>query len=84
MFKNKYLAVIAYANGYTMWNYRDMNVKLDDVINKQEYFKEIFNLAAVGDIIQVIANNGAAEVVVYKIAEKTCFIKPMCKVYYED
>ena len=82
--KNKYLAVIAYANGYTLWNYRDMSIKLDDVINNPEYFKELYNLTAVGDIIQVIANDGAAEVVVYKIEDRTCFIKTMCKVYYED
>ena len=81
--KNKYLAVIAYANGYTLWNYRDMSIKLDDVINNPEYFKEL-SLTAVGDIIQVIANDGVAEVVVYKIEDRTCFIKTMCKVYYED
>lgn len=56
-FKNKDLSVIAYANGFTLWQYKTD----DDIAIVEEtptYFpKEIGKLMAVGDII-IITSNG--------------------------
>ena len=54
-FEHRNLSVIAYANGWTLWNYKTQD-KINDL--QGEYFpKRVRDLMAVGDIIIVNATN---------------------------
>ena len=66
MFQNKNLAVIAYANGATIWHYRDTKIEFKD-INLDTFFKPIYNLCAVGDKIIVVCKDLYFEVVIARL-----------------
>lgn len=54
-FKNTELSVIAYANGFTLWQYRTEDTIAD---LKDKYFpKRILDLMANGDIMIINASN---------------------------
>lgn len=56
MFQNKNLSVIAYANGFTLWQYKTQD-KIDDLQGK--YFPQpIRNLMNNGDIMIINASDG--------------------------
>lgn len=57
-FKNENLAVIAFANGWTMWNYA--NHEPLEEIEKDHYFDKIWHIANTGDIIVLIGKDGTA------------------------
>ena len=59
MFLNKDLSVIAYANGFTLWQYYGKEDSLD-VIETTGFFDRVKTLMAVGDIIVISAKDGAA------------------------
>ena len=56
-FQNKNLSVIAYANGFTLWHYKE-NATLA-TITASGYFSSLKNLMNTGDIILINGSNGS-------------------------
>ena len=56
-FQNKNLSVIAYANGFTLWHYKE-NATLA-TITASGYFSSLKNLMNSGDIILINGSNGS-------------------------
>ena len=54
--QNKNLSVIAYANGWTLWAYRDVSISIDDMM-KEGFFDRVKDLMAVGDVFYLIAKD---------------------------
>lgn len=52
-FMNKKLAVIAYANGWTMWQY-DGTHDTTETIRADDYFEPLDKLGNTGDLIVVV------------------------------
>nr|MBQ0091475.1 hypothetical protein [Candidatus Enterousia merdequi] len=65
-FQNKNLSVIAYANGFTLWHYKE-NVTLA-TITASGYFSNVKTLMNTGDII-LINGSDASSIKVVTIAE---------------
>lgn len=59
MFLNKNMSVIAYANGFTLWQYKTTD-PLEDVEECYDYFGKIKTLMAIGDIVIINARDGTA------------------------
>ena len=57
-FQNKNLSVIAYANGFTLWHYKE-NATLA-TITASGYFASVKSLMNSGDIILINGSNGTA------------------------
>ena len=57
-FQNKNLSVIAYANGFTLWHYKE-NATLA-TITASGYFSSVKTLMNTGDIILINGSNGSA------------------------
>ena len=57
-FQNKNLSVIAYANGFTLWHYKE-NATLAN-ITASGYFSSLKTLMNSGDIILINGSNGTA------------------------
>lgn len=57
-FKNRNLSVIAYANGFTLWHYRE-NYDAIEELEHEGYFSSIWTLCAVGDIFIINCKGGA-------------------------
>jgi len=55
-FQNKNLSVIAYANGFTLWHYKE-NATLA-AITASGYFASVKTLMNTGDIILINGSNG--------------------------
>lgn len=55
-FQNKNLSVIAYANGFTLWHYKE-NATLA-TITASGYFASVKTLMNTGDIILINGSNG--------------------------
>jgi len=55
-FQNKNLSVIAYANGFTLWHYKE-NATLA-TITASGYFANVKSLMNSGDIILINGSNG--------------------------
>ena len=55
-FQNKNLSVIAYANGFTLWHYKE-NATLA-TITASGYFSSLKTLMNTGDIILINGSNG--------------------------
>ena len=55
-FQNKNLSVIAYANGFTLWHYKE-NATLAN-ITASGYFASVKSLMNSGDIILINGSNG--------------------------
>ena len=55
-FQNKNLSVIAYANGFTLWHYKE-NATLA-TITASGYFASVKSLMNTGDIILINGSNG--------------------------
>ena len=56
-FQNKNLSVIAYANGFTLWHYKE-NATIA-TITASGYFANVKSLMNTGDIILINGSNGA-------------------------
>lgn len=52
-FKNKELSVIAYANGWTLWQYRTDD-SIDLIEQDLNYFSAPAKLMAAGDVIYIL------------------------------
>ncbi len=55
-FQNKNLSVIAYANGFTLWHYKE-NATIA-TITASGYFASVKSLMNTGDIILINGSNG--------------------------
>ena len=56
-FENKNFSVMAYANGFTLWNYQTADTL--DSITGAGYFNEAGSFMRKGDMILTVANNKA-------------------------
>ena len=56
-FQNKNLSVIAYANGFTLWHYKEGTTLA--TITASGYFSSVKNLMNSGDLILINGTNGA-------------------------
>ena len=65
-YKNKNMSVIAYANGFTLWQYYTDD-KISDV-EKEDYFAAISKLCAIGDIIIITAEGTSCFRVITAVA----------------
>ena len=54
-FMSKDFSVMAYANGFTLWNYTTADTL--DSVKGANYFDDIAPFARVGDMILTVANN---------------------------
>lgn len=54
--KNKNMSVVAYANGWTLWQYMDKTISVDEM-EQVGFFDKIKDLMAIGDVIYLIAND---------------------------
>ena len=71
-FMNRDLSVLAYANAFTLWHYRNSTDTLETIIGKAGYFDKIWTLAHTGDII--IINGSDDTAIVKMIVEKESVI----------
>ena len=72
-FKNKNLAVLCYANGFTLWHYRTDDT-MDEVSNNPSYFLSIYALVNVGDIMLLNCKDQSGFRVITEITNNT-FVK---------
>lgn len=54
--KNKSLSVIAYANGWTLWQYMDKTISIDEM-EQVGFFDRVQDLMATGDVICLVAKD---------------------------
>ena len=59
MFLNKNMSVIAYANGFTLWQYKSNSDSLEQ-IEWAGYFDKVQTLMGFGDLIIINARDGTA------------------------
>ena len=57
-FQNKNLSVIAYANGFTLWHYKESATLA--TLTASGYFSSLKNLMNTGDMILINGSNGSA------------------------
>lgn len=76
-YKNKDMSVIAYANGWTMWHYKNYDDTIEDIINDTKYFGKIFTLINQGDVIVVNAKDKTKQLVVLSVEENTVVTEVM-------
>ena len=57
-FNSKNFSVMAYANGFTLWNYQTPDTL--ETVTASGYFNDISAFVRKGDMILTVANNGAA------------------------
>lgn len=50
------MSVVAYANGWTLWQYMDKTISVDEM-EQVGFFDKIKDLMAIGDVIYLIAND---------------------------
>lgn len=81
MFKNPDLSVVAYANGFTLWQYNGRNENMDDML-ADNYFHDIWTICAYGDKILVSALDGYIELVVVKVSDRYVGVKEIIRVAY--
>lgn len=54
--ENKNLSVIACANNWTLWQYMDKTISVDEM-EQVSFFDKVQHLMAIGDIIYLVAND---------------------------
>ena len=54
--KNRNMSVIAFTNGWTLWQYIDKTISIDEM-EKVGFFDKVQDLMAIGDVIYLIAND---------------------------
>ena len=59
-FKNKDLSVIAYASGFTWWQYASSDDFVDSITGDDKYFEKVKCLMNTGDVIVLCAKEGTA------------------------
>lgn len=58
-FNHRFFSVIAYANGFTLWQYSSTEDTLE-TIEKDGYFNPMWTIAATDDIIIINPSDGGA------------------------
>ena len=81
VFQNKNMSVIAFANGFTVWHYTESK-KTIHAVDMVNFFGIIWTLMAVGDVINLNAVDGFAQLVVVKIENKKVWTKVLSQVQY--
>ena len=76
-YKNKDMSVIAYANGWTMWHYKNYDDTIENIINDTKYFGKIYTLINQGDVIIVNAKDKTKQLVVLSVEENTVVTEVM-------
>ena len=56
-YNSKNFSVMAYANGFTLWNYSTEDTL--ETLRAADYFNEVSSFVRKGDMILVVANNQA-------------------------
>lgn len=79
MYRNPEMSVIAYANGFTLWQYYAKTDTVADVM-ADGYFNQIYTLCGLGDKIMVVASDGYVELVITKIDTKYVGTEQLTKV----
>lgn len=74
-FKNRNLSVIAYANGWTFWLYKDMEESVSSMM-KKGFFDDVKTLMDINDVMYLIGCDGVKHVHVYAI--DTVAVKEIC------
>lgn len=69
-FKNRDMSVIAYANGFTLWHYKNTEDNLSQIIGNEKYFAKIYTLCNGGDIIIVNAKDETGFLVIESVDEQ--------------
>lgn len=77
--ENKDLSVIAYANGFTLWQYDGKDKTLEEIV-KPNFFRKIWTLTALGDIFLIRAKDSVAQAAVVKLDRELVEIAVMSKV----
>ena len=67
-FKNLNLSVIAYANGFTMWHYSTKD-SVKDIVKNTSYFKNIWTLCALGDIVYITSKGKTSTYQISKVSK---------------
>lgn len=78
MFANKNLSVIAYANGFTLWHYKDPSLSYEKV-NPDNFFNQISTLCSVGDKFMVNTKDYYAEFIVVSLGNRSVKCKVLSK-----
>ena len=65
-FQNNKLSVMAYANGFTLWHYKDTKLKRSEI--DDNFFSRIYTLCGVGDKIMLNLQDGYYEVIIVEIS----------------
>ena len=65
-FENRRMSVIAYADGWTMWLYKDMQEPTEEMMHKG-FFNPVKDLMAVGDVIYLVGSNGVKHMRIYAV-----------------
>lgn len=55
-FQKKNWSVIAYANGWTLWVYKDYQLSIDDM-EKEGFFDKVKDLLSIGDVFYLVAKD---------------------------
>ena len=77
--ENRDLSVIAYANGFTLWQYDGKDKTLEEII-KPNFFGKVWTLTAIGDIFLIRAKDSVAQVAVVKLDKELIEVAMMSKV----
>ena len=84
-FQNKNWSVIAYANGFTLWHYRDTHTNIEEV--DESFFSSTSTLMNVGDKIMMCLKDGYAEFIVVGISgnypKMKVWLKELTKIIYD-
>lgn len=75
-FKNLNLSVIAYANGFTMWHYGTQD-SIEDIVKDSSYFKNIWTLCALGDVMYITSQGKTSIYQISKIDKELVEISAM-------
>ena len=77
MFDDNNLSVLSYANGFTLWNYKDFHLKYQDFKNCPGFFDEIYLNMNKGDKILINLEDAYVEVIVLNssFTTQSVFIK---------
>lgn len=82
MFDDNNLTVLSYANGFTLWNYKDFHLKYQDFKNCPDFFDPVYLYMNKGDKILINLEDAYVEAIVLDSSEttKTVFIKIILEV----
>ena len=66
VFANKHLTVIACAENWTIWQYRDTSVNSEELL-QEGFFDSVSHLMACGDIMYLVAKDIVKQIYISKL-----------------